>query len=240
MDEKIIDKIIDSVDIKKEDVIIEIGAGLATLTKHLCKKAKKVIAIELDKDFIEILNLELKEYKNIEIIQGDILKINLRGLADGEKIKIVGNLPYYITSEIIYKILKEDMDLVSLTIMVQKEVCDKIFKTKVPLSVILQFYFLIHIVDTISPNSFFPNPKVTSSVLNLEPKSLNDDIDKNDFINFVTNSFKMRRKTLINNLKIYFDESKIIRILNNLNINLKIRAEELDVIDFYNLFIALL
>lgn len=246
IDENVIGKIISEMKINKEETVIEIGPGASALTKHLCEKCKKVIAIEIDKDLVKILKDELQCYDNIEIIHSDFLKINLNDLIKDENVKIVGNLPYYITSDIFYKILKEDINFDTFTVMVQKEVCDKILskpklKQYTPLSVFMQYFFSIHIVDIISKESFYPPPKVTSAVLSLKPKNIGKTIDKKGFMDFVLNSFKMRRKTLRNNIKSYFnDESSLIDTFKSLNIGLNSRAEELEIEDFYNLFNALL
>jgi len=245
IDEKAIDKIIDAININEDDIIIEIGSGASAITKHLCQRAKKVIAIEIDEDLIEILKNELKDYKNIQILHDDVLKIALKNLTEDKNIKIVGNLPYYITSEIFYKILEEDVKFDLLTVMIQQEVCDKILskprsKQYTPLSVLLQYYFQINVIDTISPSSFFPPPKVTSSVVNFKLRDEISIINKKEFIKFVLNCFKMRRKTLRNNIKLKFkDEKSLINTFTHANIDLNARAEELKVSDFYILFNAL-
>lgn len=245
IDEEKIENIINAMEIDKNDTIIEIGPGASALTKHLCERAKKVIAIEIDEDLVEILKNELKDYDNIEILHEDILKVDLKALIKDKNIKIVGNLPYYITSEIFYKILEEDIEFRQLTVMIQEEVCHKILsqprsKQYIPLSIFMQYYFDIDIVDTVLPSSFFPEPKVTSSVMNFKLKEEKNSMDKKEFIKFVLSSFRMRRKTLRNNIKNFFkDESNLIETFNRANIDLNARAEEISVSDFYILFNAL-
>ncbi len=249
IDENVVNKIIDATEAGPLDTIIEIGSGTGVLTKHLCKSAKKVMAIEVDKGLIKILEDELKEFNNVEILNKSIMAVDLNMFKE-ERLKIVGNLPYYITSDILYKIIEEGNGFESLTMMMQKEVCDKILskpcsKTYIPLSVLMQYYYDIKIVESVGPHCFYPKPIVDSMVLNFRKK---DDVyaHRKTFIDFILVCFNMRRKTLKNNLKVIEKAIKLknFNSIEEVFVKLKIdpneRAENLEVIQFYNLFSALL
>jgi len=212
-DKNIIDKIIEETFIEEDDLVIEIGPGIGVLTAEAAQYARKVIAIELDKELLPILDYTLSEYDNIEIINEDILKTNLRNIIENAKkedpvlkgVKIIGNLPYYITTPIIMKILEENIPANSITIMMQKEVADRIkahpnTKAYGTLSIAVQYYCNVCQIATVPKEVFVPVPKVDSAVLRLEirdekPVEL---LEENMFFLCVKKGFSKRRKTLLN------------------------------------------
>lgn len=211
IDNSVLDDILDSSEISDRDLVIEIGPGVGTLTRELLKRADKVCAIELDSNLIPILKEELKDFSNLELIHGDALKIDFFKLIKGYdniNIKFVANLPYYITTPIISKILNDNIEFDSLTVMIQKEVGERIAakpncKEYGAISVLVQYYCDVHIIRKVSPASFIPSPKVDSIVIKL--KKLHGARvkvkDMNLFFKVVRLSFNMRRKTLWNALK---------------------------------------
>ena len=236
IDKNIINKISESINPNKEDLIIEIGPGSGALTRELIKKNCDVICIEIDQRLKEKL-MEIKA-NNLKIIFADFLKLNLDEIIDYKKYKniyFVGNLPYYITTAIINKIVNESNPY-QIIIMIQKEVADR-FNAKVgtkqygSLSVFLQYNFDIEKVCNVSKNSFEPIPKVDSTVLKLINNKKVKVKDEEKFYKLIKDSFKQKRKNLRNNLKNY-DLEKIEKILIKNNKNLMSRAEELKVEDF--------
>ena len=212
--QEVIDTIVNKSEITKNDLVIEIGPGLGTLTKYLLEKAGKVICIELDKRMIEILEDRFKLYNNFEIINQDVLKVDLNQLIKEQKennnienVKIVANLPYYITTPIIMKLLEEKLDLESITVMIQKEVADRLIAVPGSENTGAITYSVYYYAEGESilevPNySFIPEPEVTSEVIKLkirkQPK-VNVDDDKKMF-KIIKNAFTQRRKTLLNGL----------------------------------------
>lgn len=174
IDESVLEDIIEGAEINKEDTVIEIGPGVGTLTKELLERAKEVYSIELDGDLIPILQEELKEYNNFTLIHKDALKIDFNELMENkDSIKLVANLPYYVTTPIISRLLTEKCDFKSLTIMIQKEVAERInaepnCKEYGSLTVLVQYYCNTKIIRKVSPNSFIPRPKVDSIVIKLD------------------------------------------------------------------------
>ena len=236
IDKNIINKISESINPNKEDLIIEIGPGSGALTKELIKKNCDVICIEIDQRLKEKL-MEIKA-NNLKIVFEDFLKLNLDEIIDYKKYKniyFVGNLPYYITTAIINKIVNESNPY-QIIIMIQKEVADR-FNAKVgtkqygSLSVFLQYNFDIEKVCNVSKNSFEPIPKVDSTVLKLINNKKVKVKDEEKFYKLIKDSFKQKRKNLRNNLKNY-DLEKIEKILIKNNKNLMSRAEELKVEEF--------
>ena len=207
-DQFVIEDIMDGADITDEDLVIEIGPGIGVITYEAAQLAKKVIAVEIDKNLIPILHDTLGEFDNIEIVNEDILKTDVNALIGDEKhVKIIGNLPYYITTPIIMKLLEDRVNAESITIMMQKEVADRIkaepgSKAYGALSVAVQYYCEIEKVCDVPRTCFVPNPNVDSEVLNLKVlkekpvKVLDEDL----FFRTVRASFGMRRKTLNNSL----------------------------------------
>ena len=209
IDNIVLDDIVNSADINKEDLIIEIGPGVGTLTRELLKKAGKVCAIELDSDLIPILKEELKDFKNFQLIHKDALKIDFNEIIDDEKnVKIVANLPYYVTTPIITRLLNENYNFKTLTIMIQKEVGERISsepncKQYGALSILVQYYCDVEVIRKVSPLSFIPRPKVESIIIKLtkldKPRVCVK--DEKLFFKIVRCSFNMRRKTLWNAVK---------------------------------------
>jgi 16S rRNA (adenine1518-N6/adenine1519-N6)-dimethyltransferase len=241
IDDSVLKDIVDSANIDKDDLVIEIGPGVGTLTKELLKKAKKVCAIELDSDLIPILNEELKEYNNFELIHKDALKTDFKELI-GEELntKLVANLPYYVTTPIISKLIKENYNFESLTIMIQKEVGERIAanpstKEYGALSILVQYYCDVEIVRKVSADSFVPKPKVDSIVIKLsklsEPKVKVK--SKELFFKIVRNSFNMRRKTLWNGLKsLNLPKEQLEKAFEYAGIDPKRRGETLSLSEF--------
>ena len=252
IDENVVEKIIDGSDVNNNDLIIEIGPGLGTLTKFLLEKANKVISIELDKKMIKILEDRFSLYDNFQLLHGDILKVDLSSLIRKEKensnikqVKIVANLPYYITTPIIMKLLEEELDLNSITVMVQKEVADRLIsnpgeKDAGAITYSVYYYATSESILEVPKNSFIPEPEVTSKVIKLILRKTPPVSVKNKEVMFriIKSSFMQRRKTLLNaltNTKVFLNKEEGIRILNKLNLPYDIRAEKLTLQDFANL-----
>lgn len=244
IDNSVLADIVDGAEISKEDLVIEIGPGVGTLTRELLKKAKKVCAIELDSDLIPILNEELKEFNNFELIHKDALKVDFSEvIGEEESVKVVANLPYYVTTPIISKLLNEQYNFKSLTIMIQKEVGERIAakpntKEYGALSILVQYYCDADIVRRVTPESFMPRPKVDSIVLRLDkldaPRS--EVKDKNLFFKVVRQCFNMRRKTMWNALKgLKLPSETIEKAFNNAEIDQKRRGETLSIAEFAKL-----
>ena len=252
IDYDIVDAIINASQISKDDLIIEIGPGLGTLTKFLLEKAGKVIAVELDTKMVKILNDRFTDYKNFEIINADILKLDLNEIIKINKeekkfknAKIVANLPYYITTPIIMNLLENNLDLESITIMIQKEVADRIVATpgsKMSGAITYSVhYYSIPESKKIVPNkSFVPMPQVDSEVINLkirkEPVVNVKNVEL--FFKVIKASFMQRRKTLANalqNANIINTKEEIKKILMKLNLDENIRGEKLSMQNFADL-----
>jgi len=245
IDDEVIESIVETANIKKEDTIIEIGPGLGTLTNKLLEKAKKVIAIELDKRMVNILNDRFSLYNNFEIINEDVLKVDLRNMIkeqNAENVKIVANLPYYITTPIIMKLLEEKLDLESITVMIQKEVADRLIATPGDKNTGAITYSVYYYAESegileVPNSSFIPEPEVISKVIKLnirkEPIIQVENIDKMFMV--IKNAFMQKRKTLLNSLtnnKIFINKQQGIEILNDLGIKENSRAEELTIEQF--------
>lgn len=208
IDENALCKIIDNSCIDENTNIIEIGPGFGTLTQRLCQSAKKVVAIEIDSTVIPILEDNLSEFDNVKIINADVLELNLSELIekefDGGDIKVVANLPYYITTPIIMTLLERKLPISDIIIMIQKEVADRILanpgkKDYGALTVAVGYYTVPEIVLTVGPGSFMPPPKVSSSVIKLNVrKTPAVDVDEKNFFKLVKAAFAQRRKTLLN------------------------------------------
>lgn len=209
-DKNIIDKIIDASDITDEDLVVEIGPGIGVLTAEAAERAKRVIAVEIDKNLIPILEDTLSDYENVEILNQDILKTNLNEIiekADCNEVRIIGNLPYYITTPIIMDILEKGTKASSITIMMQKEVADRIkaapgSKTYGAISVAVQYYCQVESVATVPKEVFVPIPKVDSAVLklNIRKEKPVELLDEAMFFKCIKAGFGQRRKTLFNSL----------------------------------------
>ncbi len=249
INENILDKIVESANICSDDVVLEIGTGIGTLTQRLCENAKKVIAVEIDKNLIPILNETLSEYDNITIINKDILKTDineeLKNLSVNQKIKVVANLPYYITTPIIMKVLEDKVNVDCMVLMLQKEVADRMNATPSTkdygsLSIAVQYYCDTDIVCKVPKSSFIPEPNVDSLVLKLmvNEKRKVEINDEELFFKIVRGSFSKRRKTILNSLSNYEDlgdKDKIQKLLEISEIDAKRRGETLSIYEFANL-----
>ena len=249
INENILDKIIESANICSDDVVLEIGTGIGTLTQRLCENAKKVIAVEIDKNLIPILNETLSDYYNITIINKDILKTDineeLKNLSVNQKIKVVANLPYYITTPIIMKVLEDKVNVDCMVLMLQKEVADRMNATPSTkdygsLSIAVQYYCDTDIVCRVPKSSFIPEPNVDSLVLKLvvNEKRKVEINDEELFFKIVRGSFSKRRKTILNSLSNYEDlgdKDKIQKLLEISEIDSKRRGETLSIYEFANL-----
>jgi 16S rRNA (adenine1518-N6/adenine1519-N6)-dimethyltransferase len=248
-DDNVVRRIVDTAEITKDDLVMEIGPGIGSMTGELASRAGKVIAVEIDKYLIPALKDNLKEFSNLEIINQDIMKVNVREITDSGhnmRIKVAANLPYYITTPIIMKLLEEENDIELMVFMVQKEVAQRMVakpggKDYGALSVAVQYYAQPEIVFDVPPHCFVPQPEVDSTIIKLKknttpPVSLKD---KDMFFKVVKASFGQRRKTLLNALTNSggFNKSKeeIREILINLNINENARGETLSIEQFASL-----
>ncbi len=249
VDENIVNQIVEKSQIDNEDLVIEIGPGLGTLTQKLLEKAGKVISVELDTNMIKILQERFKLYPNFELIHSDILKLNLKEIIDKEKdnkkikkAKIVANLPYYITTPIIMKLLEEKLDLETITVMVQKEVADRL--TVIPgnkntgaITYSVYYYSEAESIIDVNKDSFIPKPEVDSKVIQFKIRKLPavETNNEKEMFKIIKNTFTQKRKTLINalvNTNIVENKQIGLNILNKLNIKDNIRAEELTLEDF--------
>lgn len=247
-DENIVNKIVRAAQVKKEDLVLEIGPGIGTLTQVLCEQAKRVVTVEIDKKLIPVLAETLSECENVKIVEGDILKTDVREIL-GEDIgmmpfKIVANLPYYITTPIIMGFLESDLPIESMTFLIQKEVGERLCgepgtKAYGSLSIIAQFYAEINIDFNVPAHVFIPKPKVDSIVVTLKklatPSIMCD--NKALFLAIVKASFLNRRKTLINGLTMntHFDKDVLLQVLEECGIAPGIRGEMLTGKDFANI-----
>ena len=250
IDTHVLDKIISAAHITKEDMVLEIGPGIGTMTQYLAEVAGKVIAVEIDKNLIPILSDTLSEYQNVRIINEDVLKLDLRKLADeengGKAIKVVANLPYYITTPIIMGLFENHVPVESITVMVQKEVADRMqtgpgSKDYGALSLAVQYYAEPYIVANVPPNCFMPRPKVGSAVIRLtrhkEPPV--EVKDEKLMFDIIRASFNQRRKTLANGLnnsdKITCSKEIITEAIEKLGKGSSVRGEALSLQEFASL-----
>jgi len=239
---RILNKIVKVINPQPEDCIIEIGAGKGVLTFPLAQKAHKVIAIEKDKSFIPMLNSQ--PFSNLTVIQKDILRVDLHELVKNKKIKLVGNLPYSISSQILFKAWGEKDIISECHFLLQKEVAERLCslpgsKKYAPLSIIFQNTFLKKVRLTVSPGSFSPPPQVESALVSLirREKPLFSIEDEQLFLKFLKEAFKHRRKKLSNNLKrIDISPSQIEKALKKNGIDFKARSEQVPLSKFVPLF----
>ncbi len=249
INQNVVDKIVESSNITKKDLVIEIGPGLGTLTKELLEKAGKVICIELDKKMIKILTDRFSLYENFEVINGDILQIKLNKIIKEEKekngfetVKIVANLPYYITTPIIMKLLEDRLELESITVMIQKEVADRLIaipgeRETGAITYSVYYYATAEGILEVPKDSFIPEPEVTSKVIKLTLRKEPPIEVKSRSVMFkiIKSAFMQRRKTLLNaltNTKVFMTKEEGIRILKELHLEENIRAEKLTLKDF--------
>lgn len=255
IDESVLDLILSGSKIKNEDTVLEIGPGIGTLTRALCVLSKRVIAVEIDHDLIPYLIENLSGFKNYEIINADILKLNLeselkkRGI---EKVKICANLPYYITTPILMKFFKEHEAIDTITCMVQKEVAERMSASPAgkdygSLSLLVKYFSEPEILCFVSRNCFIPRPKVDSSVvkLNIRKEPLVKVADEDIFLSFIKGIFQTRRKTILNSIRKLSlpkinvkmkDSAYLSKLLSQLNIDPQIRGENLSLEQFSMIF----
>lgn len=249
IDDTAIEDIVNGANIEKNDLVIEIGPGLGSMTALLVEKAKKVICVELDKKMIKILNDRFIAYNNIELINQDVLKLDLNKIIKEEKeqngienVKIVANLPYYITTPIIMKLLEENLDIESITVMIQKEVADRLIETPGgkntgAITYTVYYYCESTKIREVENTCFIPMPEVTSEVINLKLRKEPAVKLKNQklFFNIIKSAFMQRRKTLLNalvNTGVFRSKEEGIKKLKTLNLEENIRAEKLTIEDF--------
>ena len=246
IDTHILEKIVDEAGIDEDDCVLEIGPGIGTMTQYLCERAGRVIAVEIDKALIPILNDTLSSYNNVTIINEDILKVDITKLCNeynnGRPIKVVANLPYYITTPIIMGLFESGCPLESITIMVQKGVADRMkcgpgSKDYGALSLAVQFYSSPEIVAYVSPESFIPKPGVGSAVIRLtryEKPPVEVDDEKYMFA-LIRAAFNMRRKTMVNSLmsgNLGLTKEEILEAIKNLGLSATVRGEALTLEEF--------
>lgn len=250
IDTHVLEKIIEESHITKDDFVLEIGPGIGTMTQYLCENAREVAAVEIDKNLIPILKDTLSAYDNVEVINEDVLKVDINRLAEekngGKPIKVVANLPYYITTPIIMGLFECHVPIDSITIMVQKEVADRMqvgpgTKDYGALSLAVQYYAKPEIVANVPPNCFMPRPKVGSAVIRLtrhkEPPVQVE--DEKLMFRLIRASFNQRRKTLVNGLKnapdLSFSREVILESIKELGLPETIRGEALTLEQFAEL-----
>lgn len=250
IDEHVLDKIIRAAEITKDDYVLEIGPGIGTMTQYLACAAREVTAVEIDRALIPILEDTLKEYDNVSIINEDILKVDIAALAKekngGRPIKVVANLPYYITTPIIMGLFESHVPLESITVMVQKEVADRMqvgpgTKDYGALSLAVQYYAEPYIVANVPPNCFMPRPAVGSAVIRLtrHQKPPVEVMDEKLMFRLIWASFNQRRKTLANGLKnsgeLNLSKEVITAAIEKLGKGSSVRGEALDLEEFARL-----
>lgn len=250
IDTHVLDKIIAAAEITRDDYVLEIGPGIGTMTQYLCENAREVTAVEIDKNLIPILQDTLGEYDNVEVINEDILKVDINALAQqkngGKPIKVVANLPYYITTPIIMGLFESHVPIASITVMVQKEVADRMqvgpgTKDYGALSLAVQYYAKPEIVANVPPNCFMPRPNVGSAVIRLtcHDKPPVQVEDEKLMFDLIRASFNQRRKTLANGLnnapQIALSKEQIAEAIQELGVSASIRGEALTLEQFAQL-----
>ena len=247
-DKNILEKITNAADLTEEDCVLEIGPGLGAMTRLLCQKAGKVIAVEIDRQLIPVLKETLSEFDNLTIINEDILKVDLFKLSndhcDGKPFKVVANLPYYITTPIIFSLLENGAPVSSITVMVQKEVADRMqtgpgSKDYGALSLAVQYYADPEIVVNVPPECFIPRPHVGSAVINLKRHAVPpvEVMDDKKMFRLIRASFNQRRKTLANALSngAGIPREETVKALENMGLSETIRGEALTLEQFAKL-----
>lgn len=240
IDENVVNTIIDKSDISKNDLIIEIGPGLGVLTKKLLENVKKVICIELDNKMIEVLKDRFSLYNNLEIINADILKVDITKLIGGyENVKVIANLPYYITTPIIMKLLEEELNIKTVTVMVQKEVAERLVSSTGEsnagaITHTIRYYTIPEIILDVSRNSFIPIPEVESSIIKLnilkEPSVKVK--DKKLLFKIIKIAYMQRRKTFVNAISSIINKDDAKKILIDLGLMVDIRGEKITLEQF--------
>jgi dimethyladenosine transferase len=250
IDSNVLESIIRGAEITKDDFVLEIGPGIGTMTQYLCEAARQVVAVEIDKMLIPILEDTLSEYDNVEVINQDVLKVDIKSLAEeknnGKPIKVVANLPYYITTPIIMGLFESGVPIDSITIMVQKEVADRMqtgpgSKDYGALSLAVQYYATAKVILNVSATCFMPRPNVDSAVIKLtrhkEPTV--NVADEKLMFKIIRASFNQRRKTLVNGLKnspeLSFSKEQIVKAIKKIGKPETIRGEALTLEEFAEL-----
>lgn len=250
--EEVMQAIVENSEIQKDNLVIEIGPGLGTLTKRLLEKAGKVVCIELDKKMIDILEDRFLLYENFEILNEDILKVDLKSIIEKQKedtnikkVKIVANLPYYITTPIIMKLLEEELPLDSITVMIQKEVADRLIavpgeRETGAITYSVYYYAKSQGILEVPNDSFVPEPEVTSKVikLNIRKEPVIQVDNKEVMFRIIKCAFMQRRKTLLNalvNTKVWSSKEEGIAVLEKLRMDSNIRPEKLSLEDYANI-----
>lgn len=243
VDKNFVDKIVDAADVSGKNVI-EIGPGIGTITYEMAKVAKKVVAIEIDDSLIPIIEENMEEFDNFDLIHEDILKADLEKIVAeefaGESFKVVSNLPYYITTPIIEKLVTSNLPCTDMTIMVQKEVADRMLATEKDkeyssLSVFVKYYSDAKKVTNVPKSVFMPQPKIDSTVLKLDLRKYTDDVDEAKLFSLIHAGFNKRRKTILNSLSDAVEKDKLRLAFEKLGIKDNLRAENLSLDDFINL-----
>ena len=250
IDSNVLESIIRGAEITKDDFVLEIGPGIGTMTQYLCEAARQVVAVEIDKMLIPILEDTLSEYDNVEVINQDVLKVDIKSLAEeknnGKPIKVVANLPYYVTTPIIMGLFESGVPIDSITIMVQKEVADRMqtgpgSKDYGALSLAVQYYATAKVILNVSATCFMPRPNVDSAVIKLtrhkEPTV--NVADEKLMFKIIRASFNQRRKTLVNGLKnspeLSFSKEQIVKAIEKIGKPETIRGEALTLEEFAEL-----
>ena len=249
---EVVEKIIESSELSTDDLVIEIGPGLGTLTKYLLEKAGKVTCIELDTRMVKILKNRFASRDNFEIINEDVLKVDLNKIIKENKstgkiknVKIVANLPYYITTPIIMRLLEEHLDIKSITVMIQKEVAERLIeipggKNTGAITHTVYYYCESEKIMEVPNSSFIPEPEVTSEVIKMHLRQTPAVKIENPKVMFmiIKSAFMQRRKTLLNaltNAQVFISKQEGIKVLKKLNLNENVRAENLSIQDFANI-----
>ena len=245
IDKKVLGKIIESADLKSQDVVLEIGSGLGALTLKLLKKVEKVVALEKDQKMAEIFKTITSGFKNLEILNEDALKFDLRKLP--KNYKVVANIPYYITSPLLKVLLEAKNRPKLIVLMVQKEVAERIMAISPNMNILaiaVQFYAKPEIVGFVLKNSFFPKPKVDSAIIKILPRSgtLAEEVDEKNFFRIVKIGFSSPRKQLQNNLRagLKISKEKVNKVLEKSQINPSQRPQELSINDWIRICNAFL
>ena len=243
IDERVIQKIIEISEIGYDDFVLEIGPGIGTLTQYLASAAGEVVCVELDEKLLPVLEDTLQLWKNVQIIQGDILKTDINAIAAGRKLKVVANLPYYITTPILLKLLEEDLPISLITVMVQKEVADRMqarpgCKDYGALSLAVQYHSKAQVRQIVPPHCFIPRPKVESAVVRLDRYEENPVVvsDEAHLFRVIRASFNQRRKTLVNGILnagcFPVSREDLLEILDEMQLPATIRGEALSLEQF--------
>ena len=250
IDGHVLEKIMDAAEIGKDDHVIEIGPGIGSMTQYLCERAGRVTAVEIDRELIPILKETLRDYENVSIINDDILKVDMDRLLNTDEkkgfAKVVANLPYYITTPIVMGLLENHTPLKSITVMVQKEVAERMVsgpgsKEYGALSLAVRYYSNPHIVANVPPGCFIPRPKVGSAVIKLDIYEKPPVPVSNESLMFklIRAAFNQRRKTLANSIanakELDFSKDDVLKALNEMELNENIRGEALALEDFAHL-----